>query len=95
MKKTIFLISLTVLAVILAIGGCERKVVVEENDLADNASCFTCHGDDNLAIVQANGQWEHSQHASGETLDRKFPMREIIFPLSAVSTVMPLIRMAT
>jgi len=70
MKKTVFLISLAALTVLLAIGGCERKVVVEENDLVDNASCFTCHGDDNLAIVQAGGQWERSRHASGENIDK-------------------------
>jgi hypothetical protein len=70
MKKTIYLMMAGILMVFLAFGGCERKVVIEHSELDDAASCFTCHGDNDLALVQANGQWERSQHASGDNLDR-------------------------
>jgi len=32
--------------------------------------CFTCHGDQDFALVAAKGQWEHSIHASGNNADR-------------------------
>ena len=69
MKKTIFLISLTVLAVLLAIGGCERKVVIEHSELDDAASCFTCHGDNDAVLLAAKGEWQNSIHASGNNVD--------------------------
>jgi len=69
MKKTIFLISLTVLAVLLAIGGCERKVIVEHSELADASSCFTCHGDNDALIVTAQAEWRNSVHGSGASVD--------------------------
>ncbi|MCP4582464.1 MAG: hypothetical protein GY839_12710 [candidate division Zixibacteria bacterium] len=43
---------------------------VHTGDITTIDDCFTCHGDDNLMLVQAHGQWERSQHASGENLDR-------------------------
>ncbi len=46
--------------------GCERKVVNEVNgDQTSFSSCFTCHGDQELALVRAREQWEKSKHASG------------------------------
>jgi formate-dependent nitrite reductase cytochrome c552 subunit len=70
MKNTVFILMLAFLAGAMLIAGCERKVVVEDDDNPELASCFTCHSDDNLALVQARGQWERSVHASGENLDR-------------------------
>jgi hypothetical protein len=32
-------------------------------------TCFECHSDNNTFLVAAEQQWEHSKHASGETLN--------------------------
>lgn len=37
---------------------------------AGPTTCFDCHGDDNTAVLAAQRQWENSQHATGENIDR-------------------------
>ena len=66
-SKTLSVLSLAV--AVLALTGCERKIVNEapppQDGLAADA-CFTCHGDDNFELIAAQQQWVNSQHASGE-----------------------------
>jgi hypothetical protein len=58
---------------IMALTGCERKIVNEaappQDGLAASA-CFTCHGDQDLTLVAAQQQWQNSKHGSGETINR-------------------------
>jgi hypothetical protein len=67
-KITIWLIIIGIAAVNLLYSGCERKIVVENSDLNDASTCFTCHGDDGL-ILAAQGEWQNSVHASGDNVD--------------------------
>jgi hypothetical protein len=54
---------------VLFAASCDRTLTtVEEHHTAQN--CFNCHGDDDLRIVNAEGQWSRSKHASGENIDR-------------------------
>nr|MBN2277369.1 hypothetical protein [candidate division Zixibacteria bacterium] len=60
---------LTLAALVIFGGGCERKVVNEDGgDQASLSSCFTCHGDDGY-ILAAQGEWQNSVHASGNNVD--------------------------
>jgi hypothetical protein len=54
------------LVCMLMVGACERKVteVVQDNT---PFSCFGCHSDEDTRLTTAEGQWENSVHASGET----------------------------
>ena len=65
-KATIFFLVITT-AVLMTLVGCERKVVVEEGEAGFN-DCFVCHGEDGL-ILAAQGEWQHSVHASGHNVD--------------------------
>jgi hypothetical protein len=48
----------------MLVAACDRTVTtVEETTTPEN--CFSCHSDQNTAIVAAEGQWENSVHASG------------------------------
>jgi hypothetical protein len=40
-------------------------------------SCFECHSDTTTFLVAATAQWEHSKHASGETLQDDGRIRPI------------------
>lgn len=70
MNKKALLIWAALAVAVLFVAGCERKVVVEDDDQTSLASCFTCHGDQEFAMLAAKNQWERSQHASGENADR-------------------------
>jgi hypothetical protein len=63
-------------AMTLLVTACERKVTLDKITNVQvseaPASCFACHSDsptDTLHLVAAQQQWEHSKHASGETLN--------------------------
>jgi hypothetical protein len=68
MGKTALWFVIALASLILLVGGCERKVVIENSGLNDASSCFTCHGDDGL-ILAAQGEWANSVHASGNNVD--------------------------
>ncbi len=56
-------------AVGLALAACSRNITRVEQVVAGPQSCFECHGDANTFLVAATQQWEHSKHATGETLN--------------------------
>lgn len=66
-KLTIILLAVT----LIAVWGCERKVVNEivhqNNGLGGAEACMECHGDNDLAMSAASAQWQRSKHAEGET----------------------------
>lgn len=73
--KTLQVLLILIVAVSVAfLWGCERKIVVEESGDNGNgtelASCFGCHGDENLEVRHAREQWALSKHGSGETVER-------------------------
>lgn len=68
MRKTAKWMMVCLAFGLFLLAGCERKVVVENNELTDASSCFTCHGDDGL-ITTEQGQWQNSVHASGAQVD--------------------------
>jgi hypothetical protein len=65
--RPIRLLGLTALLALVFLAGCERKVINEASDQA-NLECFTCHGEDGY-ILQAQGEWANSVHASGSHVD--------------------------
>jgi len=65
-KITIFFLICVIASVMLVIG-CERKVVIE-NEVSEFDNCFVCHGEDGL-ILAAQGEWQNSIHASGNNVD--------------------------
>jgi hypothetical protein len=65
MKTSIFVLLAFTLVVLVAITGCERKIVNEAgDDEMAFTSCFTCHGEDGL-ILAAQSEWQNSFHATG------------------------------
>ncbi len=61
-------------AMTLLVTACERKITNVEV-VEGPQSCFACHSDsptDTLHLFAAEQQWEHSKHASGETLNENF-----------------------
>jgi len=66
------LIPVLVLMLLLLIStGCERKVVNEVvGNQTSQVSCFTCHDDNDVFLVQARQEYDESQHAIGETVHR-------------------------
>ncbi len=68
MLKTALSFAIALALLTLMVSGCERKVVIEEGDMAGSSSCFTCHGDDGL-LLAAKGEWQNSIHASGTSVD--------------------------
>ena len=63
------LLVLGVLALVLALAilsACTRERII--NQVVADTSCFTCHSDENTAVLAAEKQWENSVHASGGTL---------------------------
>ena len=72
MKLTRLLMSLALMALLIAVVGCERKVVNQAaNPEPNEVACFSCHGETALngAILQAEGEWKNSVHASGNNVD--------------------------
>ncbi|MFC1475077.1 hypothetical protein ACFLQG_00380 [Candidatus Zixiibacteriota bacterium] len=61
--------SLLLLALFIAIVGCDRDVTerIYVNQ-TDDSECFTCHGDDGF-LTQAQGEWANSIHAAGAYVD--------------------------
>ncbi|MBD3258055.1 hypothetical protein GF377_06445 [candidate division GN15 bacterium] len=70
MRLSLITILTSALLLLLALTGCEREVIVEEGDSFELASCFTCHSDEDMALVQAREQYEESIHTSGNNVDR-------------------------
>lgn len=72
MKTLNALMVIALVAMMALVAGCERKIV---NEIANNdqslAGCFACHGETALdgAILQAEGEWQNSVHASGTSVD--------------------------
>jgi len=66
--KTLSLLA-TLSLVTLMVTGCERTVTTVEHVQTAEA-CFDCHSDSDLSLVSAEAQWQNSQHASGENIDR-------------------------
>ena len=56
-------------AVGLALAACSRNITRVEQVVAGPQACFECHSDTSTFLVAATQQWEHSKHASGETLN--------------------------
>jgi hypothetical protein len=55
----------------LALAACSRRITRVEQVAAGPQNCFECHSDTTTFMVAAAQQWEHSKHASGETLNEK------------------------
>jgi len=63
---------IALIAMVAVIAGCERKVVNQpSNDNQQLTGCFACHGEEAFggAILQAQGGWQNSVHASGDRVD--------------------------
>jgi len=56
-------------AVGLALAACSRNITRVEQVVQGPQACFECHADTSTFLVAAQQQWEHSKHASGETLN--------------------------
>lgn len=68
MKKS-YVVPILLLAILVAwVTGCERKVEVQDDSTSQLNGCFTCHNDDGK-LNQAQGEWAHSVHASGTSVD--------------------------
>jgi hypothetical protein len=63
-----FLVPMVVVAAGLALASCSREITRIEQ-VPQQLTCFTCHSDTSTALVAAAQQWDHSKHASGETLN--------------------------
>jgi hypothetical protein len=71
MKRTIVLFVLLAVA-LLFVWGCERKVTNEITQVQqglNSEECMKCHNDETGALLQAEGEWSHSIHASGNSVD--------------------------
>jgi hypothetical protein len=66
--KTLSLLA-TLGLITLMVTGCERTVTTVEQ-VQTASACFDCHSDTELSLVSAEAQWQRSQHASGENIDR-------------------------
>jgi len=56
-------------ALSLALAACSRNITRVEQVVAGPQACFECHTDITTFMVAAAQQWDHSKHASGETLN--------------------------
>jgi formate-dependent nitrite reductase cytochrome c552 subunit len=71
MKRTIVLFVLLAVA-LLFVWGCERKVTNEITQVQqglNSEACMKCHNDETGALLQAEGEWQYSVHASGTSVD--------------------------
>jgi len=64
-KRILILAALAALA--MGLVGCERSITRVEV-VQEPQSCFSCHSDQNTALVDAEQQWENSRHSTGSTL---------------------------
>ncbi len=69
MKLLRLLGPIALMALLLLATGCERKVVYESKESSALTSCFTCHGDADSRLIQAEGEYDNSVHASGNNVD--------------------------
>ena len=53
----------------LALAACSRNITRVEQVVQGPQACFECHADTSTFLVAAEQQWEHSKHATGETLN--------------------------
>ena len=63
---------IALIAILAVVAGCERKVVNQvSNDNQQLTGCFACHSVEAFggAILQAQGEWQNSVHASGTNVD--------------------------
>ncbi|MBI5266348.1 MAG: hypothetical protein HY851_03865 [candidate division Zixibacteria bacterium] len=78
MKRTMIFTVLFAVALIFVVG-CERKVtneITQTNGFTGADQCMTCHNDTDGRLLQAQGEWANSIHASGNNIDytnRDFP----------------------
>jgi hypothetical protein len=68
MRKLIPLGLLVLVLFLVILSACTRERIV--NQIVADTSCFTCHSDQNTAVLAAEKQWENSVHASGENINR-------------------------
>jgi formate-dependent nitrite reductase cytochrome c552 subunit len=71
MKRSIVLFVLLAVA-LLFVWGCERKVTNEITQVTqglNSEACMKCHNDESGALLQAEGEWQNSIHASGNNVD--------------------------
>jgi hypothetical protein len=70
------ILTLAFAALLLVVGGCERKIVNEvssEPAPGQTAACFTCHNDSSPTgqeILQAQQSYSMSKHGTGDTWNR-------------------------
>ena len=69
-RTTVFFVLLAV--ALLFVWGCERKVTNEITQVQqglNSEACMKCHNDESGALLQAEGEWQNSVHASGDNVD--------------------------
>jgi len=65
------IMAITLGAVLLfAFPSCDREITRVEQVTPDASACFTCHSDQDGALIAAELQWQNSLHASGLNTDR-------------------------
>ena len=69
-KKGVMILASLLLALMIVIVGCERKVT----EVVDNSTevCQQCHSDNTLVVAVA-AQWANSVHATGGNFERNTP----------------------
>lgn len=70
MRFSLITVALAAVLLLALLAGCEREVIVEQVTGFELSSCFTCHSDQDMDLVQAREQFEYSIHGSGENVDR-------------------------
>ncbi len=71
MKRTMIW-TVLLCALLLVALGCERKVtntIVQGSSFTGADACMKCHNDETGALLQAEGEWANSIHASGDNVD--------------------------
>lgn len=71
MKRTMIW-TVLLCALLLVALGCERKVtntIVQGSTFTGADACMKCHNDETGALLQAEGEWANSIHASGDNVD--------------------------
>jgi formate-dependent nitrite reductase cytochrome c552 subunit len=53
---------------LLALTACTREVTTIVQDDPQPMSCFECHSDGDLRVIQAEAQWAESVHSEGNTV---------------------------
>ena len=70
MRISLIPVVFAALLLLVALTGCDREVITQQQAGLELTSCFTCHSDNDMALVQARDQFDESVHASGENVDR-------------------------